>query len=53
MQKNRHIKGIIVGIISAITAMFVLSLNINPWLSFSMIAVIIYVLATIVDKYKK
>ncbi|MFL2076051.1 hypothetical protein [Marinilactibacillus psychrotolerans] len=53
MQKNRYIKGIIVGIISSITAIFVLSLNLNSWLSFFMIAVIIYVLATIVDKYKK
>lgn len=53
MQKNRYIKGIIVGIISAITAIFVLSLNLNSWLSFILITIIIFVLATIVDKYIK
>ena len=52
MQKNKHIKATIVGIVSAFIALLVLKLNLNTWLSVMTIAIIVFIFATIIDKYK-
>lgn len=52
MQESKHIKAIIVGIISAFVAILVFKLNLNTWLSAIIIAIIVFIVATIIDKYK-
>lgn len=53
MKKNKKLKAALVGVITAITYLIVLRLNLNMYISIILAAIIIFVCATIIDNYHK
>ena len=51
MKKNSHKKAIIVGIVSGLATIVTLQLDLNTWLTFTVIAIIVFLIATIVDHF--